>query len=139
MSRTVSSQEKSNALNKVPPPPPILHFSGRGACLTSVEDWEIYFDADFFLDDLFAGTLPPALRASDSPIAIACFLLVTFLPELLFNVPFLRSRIVFSTFSDAFLPYLATVALLGVWATLTGSKHRSHRVTSCTWADTAEP
>ncbi len=64
------------------------------------------------LDDLFFGTLPPARRASDNPIAIACFLLVTFLPEPLFSVPRLRSRIVFSTFSDAFAPYLATTFLL---------------------------
>ena len=48
---------------------------------------------DFFRDDFFAGTLPPALRASDRPIAIACSLLFTFLPEPLFSVPRLRSCI----------------------------------------------
>jgi hypothetical protein len=73
---------------------------------------EDFFDADFLPDDFFFGTLPPARCASDSPIAIACFLLVTFLPEPLFSVPRLRSRIVFSTFSDAFAPYLAMVFLL---------------------------
>jgi hypothetical protein len=64
--------------------------------------------ADFFEEASFGGgTLPPARRASDSPIAIACLRLVTFLPELpLFNVPALSSFITFSTFSDAFLPYL---------------------------------
>ena len=66
---------------------------------------EPFFD-DFF--DPFFGTFAPASRASDKPIAIACFLLVTFLPDLpLFNVPCLRSCIAFSTFSCAFLPYLA--------------------------------
>jgi len=54
------------------------------------------------------GTLPPARRASDRPIAMACFLLVTFLPERpLFNVPRLRSRITFLTFFCAVLPYFA--------------------------------
>jgi hypothetical protein len=52
--------------------------------------------------------LPPARRASDSPIAIACFRLVTFLPDRpLLSVPRRRSRIALSTFADAFLPYLA--------------------------------
>jgi len=39
---------------------------------------------------------------------MACFLLVTFLPDLpLFNVPFFRLRIAFSTDSPAFLLYFA--------------------------------
>ena len=46
----------------------------------------LFFDEDFLL-----GTLPPAFLASDNPIAIACFLLVTFLPEPLFNFPFFFS------------------------------------------------
>jgi hypothetical protein len=63
---------------------------------------------DFFALTFGRGTLPPALRASESPIAIACFLLVTFLPERpLLSVPLLRSCIAFSTFSAAFFPYLA--------------------------------
>src|SRR2546421_11942126 len=67
------------------------------------------FFEDFF-DDFFFGTLPPSLRASDKPIAIACFLLVTFLPDLpLFKVPSLRSCIAFLTFFCAFLPYLAII------------------------------
>ena len=61
-----------------------------------------------FFEPFLAGTFPPSFRASESPIAIACFLLVTFLPERpLFNVPRLRSRIASSTFSPAFFPYLA--------------------------------
>jgi len=59
-------------------------------------------------DDVFDGTFPPARRASESPIAIACFRLFTFFPERpLLSVPFFRSCIAFSTFCDAFLPYLA--------------------------------
>jgi hypothetical protein len=39
----------------------------------------------------FFGTLAPFFRASDSPIAIACFLLFTFFPDRpLFSVPDLR-------------------------------------------------
>lgn len=38
--------------------------------------------------DFFGGTFLPFLRASESPIAIACFLLFTGLPLPLFNVPF---------------------------------------------------
>jgi len=62
-----------------------------------------FLDVDFldddFLDDLpFLGTLAPAFRASERPIAIACFLLFTFLPDPLRNVPRLRSCMVFSTF-----------------------------------------
>src|SRR6266853_4066851 len=63
----------------------------------------------FFDEDFFRGTLPPAFLASDSPIAIACFLLVTFLPEPLLRVPFFRSCIAFSTFLDAFLTYFAII------------------------------
>src|SRR6266446_2920036 len=64
-----------------------------------------------FFEDFFFGTLPPSFRASDNPIAIACFLLVTFLPDLpLFSVPSLRSCIAFLTFFCAFLPYLAIVS-----------------------------
>ena len=77
----------------------------------------------FLADVLFffgAGTFPPARRASESPIAIACLRLVTFLPERpLFSVPALRSFIAFPTFSDAFFPYLlAMVVLLGHGRTL---------------------
>ena len=69
----------------------------------------VFFAAvDFFADAFFRGTLPPARRASERPIAIACLRLVTFLPEPpLRSVPRFRSCIAFSTFSEAFLPYLA--------------------------------
>jgi hypothetical protein len=70
------------------------------------EDFRFLPVAERFLDELFFGTFPPSRRACERPIAIACFLLVTLLPERpLRSVPRLRSRIAFSTFFDAFLPY----------------------------------
>ena len=45
----------------------------------------------------FRGTFFPFDRASDRPIAIACFLLFTFRPLLDLSVPFLRRRIALST------------------------------------------
>src|SRR5947207_15990837 len=71
---------------------------------------DFFFD-DFF-EDFFLGAFPPSLRASDNPIAIACFLLVTFLPDPLLSVPFFRSCIAFLTFFCAFFPYLATAHLI---------------------------
>ena len=68
----------------------------------------VFFALVFFAAPFLAGTLPPSLRASERPIAIACFLLFTFLPEPpLFSVPALRSCIAVSTLSEAFLPYVA--------------------------------
>jgi hypothetical protein len=62
---------------------------------------------DFFAD-FFAGTLAPARRASDNPIAMACLRLFTFLPELpLRSFPVLRSCMTFLTFACAFLAYFA--------------------------------
>src|SRR5207237_792342 len=81
------------------------------AVLRPVDFFAVDFFAaplDFFAADFFAGTLPPSLRASDRPIAIACLRLVTFLPEPpLFSVPRFFSCIAFSTLSPAFLPYVA--------------------------------
>src|SRR3989344_7492654 len=58
------------------------------------------------------GTLPPALRASESPIAMACLRLVTFLPERpLLSCPRFISCIARFTFSCAFLPYFAIPSL----------------------------
>src|SRR5215208_7668748 len=72
-----------------------------------------FFDDRDDLDDFavfFFGTFAPDLRASERPIAIACLRLVTFLPDFpLFNVPFFFLCIAFSTFSDAFLPYLVAI------------------------------
>jgi hypothetical protein len=70
----------------------------------------VFLEEDFLDDDFLDGTLPPARRASDNPMAIACLRLFTVLPERpLFSFPRFRSCIAFSTFSDAFLPYLAIV------------------------------
>ena len=67
--------------------------------------------ARYLLLAFLRGTLAPARRASERPIAIACFRLVTFLPDRpLFKVPLLRSRIALLTFCCAFFPYLAMVA-----------------------------
>jgi hypothetical protein len=61
------------------------------------------FDDDFVLPGLFfRATFLPFLRASERPIAIACFLLVTFFPLLpLLSVPLLRRRITDSTSFEA--------------------------------------
>jgi hypothetical protein len=64
---------------------------------------------------LFFGTLTPDLRACESPMAMACFLLLTALPERpLLSVPRLRSCIAFLTLSPAFLLYRAIFSLLSV-------------------------
>lgn len=55
--------------------------------------------------DFFFGTFFPALRALDSPIAMACFLLVTFFPLPLFNFPFFLARISVATLFPALLEY----------------------------------
>jgi len=83
-------------------------------CLSThfFEDFfEDFFDERFFEDffeDFFLGTFAPSFLASERPIAIACYLLVTFFPERpLLSVPSFRSCIAFSTFLPAFFPYLA--------------------------------
>src|SRR5688572_32446956 len=66
-------------------------------------------DAPYFFRDERGGggTFPPARRASERPMAMACFRLVTFLPEPpLRSVPRFISCMVFSTFSAALSPYL---------------------------------
>jgi hypothetical protein len=64
----------------------------------------------FFEDErelLRKGTFAPFLRASLSPIAIACLRLLTVRPEPLFNDPFLRRRIADATVFEADFPYFA--------------------------------
>src|SRR5262245_19972401 len=59
------------------------------------------------------GTFFPFARASDSPIAIACLRLLTFLPRRpLFNVPFLRFFIARSTSLEALLEDLRAILSL---------------------------
>src|SRR5438270_11529306 len=87
----------------------------------SADDAEDAARRYFFLreDFLRFGTFPPARRASDSPMAIACLRLFTRLPDPpLFSVPCLRLCIARFTLLRAFFPYLAmptpVVALLRV-------------------------
>src|SRR6185503_6753402 len=59
------------------------------------------------------GTFFPFFRASERPIAIACFRLVTFLPlRPLLSVPFLRFFITRSTSFEALLEYLRAILFL---------------------------
>jgi hypothetical protein len=65
--------------------------------------------------EVFFGTFLPLARASESPIAIACLRLLTFLPERpLFNVPALRFFIARSTSDDAFFEYLRAMRVLPI-------------------------
>ena len=57
-------------------------------------------------DDFLRGTLAPAFRASERPIAIACFRLLTFFPELPdLSVPRFILRISRLTAVPAFFEY----------------------------------
>jgi hypothetical protein len=70
---------------------------------------------DFFFR--FFGTLAPAARASDNPIAIACLRLLTLRPERpLFNVPDLRFFIARPTFADAFLEYFRVLRAMQMFS-----------------------
>jgi hypothetical protein len=67
-----------------------------------------------FLERFF-GTLAPFFRASESPIAIACFLLLTFLPDLpLLSVPAFRFFMARPTFFAAPLEYFRFFAFLAI-------------------------
>lgn len=105
------------------PPELFFELEALRPALLFDDDLELdaFLDEDFFappleLDDLLldlelldflAGTFPPSLLASDNPIAIACFLLVTFLPDPDFKVPRFNLCISVSTLSCDFFPYLA--------------------------------
>src|SRR5471030_2176635 len=86
--------------------------------MSSGPPWRCYFFDDFrfdFLAVFFFGAFFPSARASESPIAIACLRLVTFLPERpLFNVPALRFFIARSTSADAPLEYFRAMRFLPV-------------------------
>jgi hypothetical protein len=89
-----------------------------------------FFDEDFFDDDFFAGgTLPPSRRASDNPMAMACLRLFTFFPlDPDSSVPRFLSCIAFSTFSDAFSPYLA---MLPPFLSLDAAARKVHNIGCC--------
>jgi hypothetical protein len=77
------------------------------------------------LDFLRGGTLAPFLRASERPMAIACFLLLTVpplppLPD--FNVPRFLRRIALRTVFAAAFPYLAIVISFSVKNPRNGSR-----------------
>jgi len=82
-------------------------------------DFFAFFFAVLRLLAAFFGTFLPLALASDSPIAIACLRLLTFLPERpLFSVPDLRFFIARLTSVDAFFEYLRAIAFLrlsSVW------------------------
>jgi hypothetical protein len=82
---------------------------------------ELFAELDLLPDDLelllfdsaFLGALSPSARASESPIAMACLRLVTFLPlPPLFSLPCCISCIALCTFSPAALLYFAMVLSL---------------------------
>jgi hypothetical protein len=62
------------------------------------------FDPERFEPPFFRGTFAPFFRASESPMAIACLRLFTFLPLPLFSVPRFRRRIALPTDFDAPFP-----------------------------------
>ena len=73
----------------------------------------VFFFEAFRFFAAFFGTFLPLALASDSPIAIACLRLLTFLPERpLFSVPALRFFIARLTSADAFFEYLRAIAFL---------------------------
>jgi hypothetical protein len=62
-----------------------------------------FFAEDFLALDFLAGTFAPSERASESPMAMACFGLVTFFPlRPDFSLPRLNSCISRSTVFEAF-------------------------------------
>lgn len=69
-----------------------------------------YENAQDLPDVFLRGTLPPSLRASDKPIAIACLRLVTFFPDPDRRVPSFSSCMLSSTLSEAFLPYFVAIS-----------------------------
>src|ERR1700738_1789477 len=99
--------------------------AGSSPAMTRNRKAAVYFFALRFLAVFFAvfrffaaffGTFFPSARASESPIAIACLRLLTFLPDRpLFSVPALRFFIARSTFADAFFEYFRALIILLLW------------------------
>jgi hypothetical protein len=75
------------------------------------------FLAVFLVFEVFLGTFLPSALASESPMAIACLRLLTFLPDRpLLRVPALRFFIARPTLADAFLEYFRAMIVLPVAA-----------------------
>ncbi len=91
--------------------------------------------------DFLFGTFAPFLRASDRPIAMACFLLVTFPPVPDRSEPRFRRRIALSTVFAAARPYFlppdlelffgAICILPSVWIFVTP---RAAELSGCFWS-----
>ena len=79
------------------------------AVLREVPDFFAAVFLPVFLRAVLRGTFSPSSRASESPIATACFLDFTLAPEPDFNFPCLNSRITFSTLRPAPLEYFAII------------------------------
>src|SRR5262249_40992429 len=65
----------------------------------------------------FFGTLAPAARASDQPLAVACLRPLALRPgRPLFNVPALRFFMARPTFADAFLEYFRVLRAMQIFS-----------------------
>src|ERR1700754_3260566 len=95
--------------------------SPRASAATSGYFLRAVFAAERLRPVFFAGTLSPSRRASERPMAMACLRLVSFRPELEGRVPRFFSPLTFSTFFDAFLPYLRPDDFLAFFAMLTSA------------------
>jgi hypothetical protein len=96
------------------PCPPLIVVRGDFAHPTRHHDFRFVFRLVLRLLPavFFFGTFLPLRRASDSPIAIACLRLFTFLPlRPLLRVPFLRFRIARLTSDEALFEYFRAMAL----------------------------
>ena len=80
---------------------------------------------------LTLATLSMSVDASDSPIAIACLRLLTFLPLLDFRVPFLRRRIALSTRFEAASCANAASSTAGTTQPAKRSRSRSRSMAAC--------
>jgi hypothetical protein len=97
--------------------------------LTNNRDKRLPFAHEQTYDDFFRGTLAPFFRASESPIAIACFRLFTVPPFPPFpdlRVPFFFRRMALSTALPAAFPYLLPDFFFVLELVFFGMKFSSH-------------
>lgn len=109
----------------------VLRFAGArfaGARFAAVRFAGARFVELFFALRLRAGTFAPARRASESPIAIACFLLATFFPERPErSLPRFISCIALPTFEDAFLLYCRAIESPFVYTNAVHRQQSTHQ------------